>query len=105
MIIELRTYTAAVGRAVEFLNYFGQHGLDIQLRNLGTLVFCGTTELGPLNQIVSVWAYNSFAEREQKRAALMRDPEWQEYLKKQPTDWLLSQDVKIVNPMPFSPLR
>jgi NIPSNAP protein len=105
MILEIRTYTAAVGKSGQWLDYYREHGLPVQQEMLGKLVFFGTTEIGPLNQITHIWAYGSLAEREQKRGAMAKDPRWQAYLKGQPQDVLLSQDSRILNPVAFSPLK
>jgi hypothetical protein len=105
MILEIRTYTATAGKTQTWLEYYRQNGLPIQQEILGKLVFFGTTEIGPLNQIVHIWAYNSLAEREQKRGAMAKDPRWHEYIKNQPAGLLLAQDTKILNPTAFSPLK
>jgi len=105
MILEIRTYTAAVGATQQWLEYYGKNGLAIQQEMLGKLVFFGTTEIGTLNQITHIWAYNSLAEREQKRGAMAKDPRWHAYLKNQPAGALIAQESKILNPVPFSPLK
>ncbi len=105
MILEIRTYTAAVGATQQWLEYYGKNGLAIQQEMLGKLVFFGTTEVGTLNQITHIWAYNSLAEREQKRGAMAKDPRWHAYLKNQPLGALIAQESKILNPVACSPLK
>ncbi|MGH6985006.1 MAG: NIPSNAP family protein, partial [Stellaceae bacterium] len=105
LILEIRTYTAAVGKTQQWLDYYGKNGLPIQQEMLGKLIFFGTSEIGTLNQITHIWAYNSLAEREQKRGAMAKDPRWQDYLKNQPPGALLVQETKILNPVAFSPLK
>lgn len=105
MILEIRTYTAAVGKTQQWLDYYGKNGLPIQQEMLGKLIFFGTAEIGTLNQVTHIWAYNSLAEREQKRGAMAKDPRWQDYLKNQPPGVLLAQETKILNPVAFSPLK
>lgn len=105
MILEIRTYTAAIGKSKAWLDYFGKNGLPIQQEMLGKLVFFGTTEIGPLNQIIHIWQYASLAEREQKRGAMYKDQRWLDYLKNSPPDLLLSQESKILNPVAFSPMK
>ncbi len=105
MIVEIRTYSMHPGKAGAWLEYYEKHGLPVQTRMLGKLIFMGTTEIGPLNQVVHAWAYNSLAEREQKRGALAKDPAWHDYLKNSPPGLVLSQESKILNPAGFSPLK
>ncbi|HUZ75582.1 MAG TPA: NIPSNAP family protein [Stellaceae bacterium] len=104
MILEVRTYTAQPGKAREWLEYYENNGLPVQKRMLGRLVGFFTSELGPLNQIVHMWAYESLADREQRRAALAKEPEWHAYLKNQPQGVLAAQETRILVPTSFSPL-
>src|SRR5690606_10914745 len=76
MIFELRTYTAKPGRAADFIKLYESEALPLQNKYLGGLVGFYVTELGPLNQIVHLWRYESLADREQRRAALEADPGW-----------------------------
>ncbi len=105
MIVEIRTYAMHPGKTGAWLDYYEKHGLPVQLRMLGKLIFMGSTEIGPLNQVVHVWTYNSLAEREQKRAAMGKDPAWHEYLKNATPGMIVSQESKILNPAGFSPLK
>jgi len=105
MILEVRTYTAEVGKARQWLEYYEKAGLPVQKRVLGRLIGFFTSELGPLNQIVHMWAYESLADRESRRAALAKEPEWQAYLKNQPAGVLAAQETRILVPTSFSPLQ
>ena len=63
-----------------------------------------STKDGPLNQNIHLWAYDSFEQRVERRAAMMADPEWQAYLAKiRPL--IVSQETKLLIPAPFSPIR
>jgi hypothetical protein len=105
MILEIRTYTAHPGKVNTWLEYYEKNGLPVQKRLLGRLVGFFTSEIGTLNQIVHIWAYDSLADREARRSALPKDPEWQAYLKNSPQGILLAQETKILNPTSFSPLK
>ena len=82
MIIDERTYTLQPGKLVELLQLYEKEGLAIQSGHLGKPFGYFFTEVGTLNQIVHMWAYESMAEREKKRAAMQADPKWQAYLVK-----------------------
>lgn len=107
MILEVRTYTAQTGGgAARWLEYYEKHGLPAQHRHLGGLVGFFTSEIGPLNQIVHMWRYESLADREARRAALFKDPEWQAFLKNGPQPSpLVAQECKILVPTSFSPMK
>jgi hypothetical protein len=105
MIVEMRTYTMHPGKARDWIEFYEKNGLPVQKRVLGRLVGFFTTELGPLNQVIHVWAYESLADREQRRAALLQEPEWQAYLKNNPAHLIATQETKILVPTSFSPLK
>ena len=80
MIVEQRTYTAIPGKWRDYLALYQAEGLQIQQRILGRMVGYYTTETGPLNQIIHMWAYTDLNERAERRAQLAADPQWQAYV-------------------------
>jgi len=105
MIVEERTYTAQVGRAKEWLDYYAEHAFPIQQKYLGRCIGFFTTEIGTLNQVVHLWAYDSLAHRESARAKMMEDPGWKAFVSGQPKGALLGQEPRILTPTSFSPLK
>lgn len=104
MIVEMRTYTAAPGRAGEFLKLYEELGLALQNKYLGGLMGYYVTELGELNQIVHLWRYDSLADREARRARLDADPGWTVYKNAfAKLGAIQHQEAKILKPVPFSP--
>jgi hypothetical protein len=103
MIIEERTYDLQPGRLAEYIQLIQNEGIAIQRPILGRLIGYFHTDLGPLNQIVHIWAYESYTDRAERRARLAADPGWIEYSKKVR---LLSirQRNRVLLPMSFSPL-
>jgi hypothetical protein len=102
VIVEERIYTLHAGQAPEYLRLYESEGLEIQRRILGRMVGYFSTEIGPLNQIVHLWAYRDLAERTDRRAQLVADEGWRAYAKKiRPL--IVSQENKILAPAPFSP--
>ncbi len=104
MIIEQRTYTLLPGKLPEFLNIYEELGLPIQLRILGNLIAAITTEVGPLNQYIHLWGYESMADREARRAKLAVDPDWPTYLATA-APMFQSMESKICVPARYSPIR
>ena len=79
-------------------------GIPLQEEILGGLVGAFTTDVGALSTYTSLWRYDSYAEREEKRARLQADERWQAFLRKvQPL--MHTQQNRILVPTPFSPLR
>ena len=102
MIVEERIYSLTIGAVPIYLNLYEAEGLAIQRPILGRLVGYFSTEIGALHQIVHLWAYKDFAERTERRARLVSDPRWTEYVKKiRPLQ--ISQENKILVPAQFSP--
>lgn len=100
MIVELREYTLQAGKVPEYLQLYESEGLAIQREILGQLVGYYATEIGTVNEVVHMWAYESFADREQRRARLAADPGWQSYLKKI-RPMIVTQRNRIMKPASF----
>lgn len=100
MIVEQRTYTAHPGKWRDYLALYETEGLHIQQRILGRMVGYYTTDSGPLNQIVHLWAYTGLDERTERRARLAAHPGWQAYVARM-LPLLQSQESKYLQPAPF----
>jgi hypothetical protein len=100
MIVEERIYTLKPGKAPEYLKAYAQEGLAIQRPILGNLVGYYSTEIGPLNVIVHMWAYEDLGDRTRRRAQLTADSRWQAYLPRI-ASLLEVQESRILNPAPF----
>lgn len=104
MIVELRTYTLHPGKLGEFLGVYLPEPFELQKKILGNCLGYYTTEAGTLNQLVHLWGYESFEDRLRRRAELMKEPVWQQYLPKGMACIQL-QESKILLPTAFSPLK
>ncbi|MEM6635570.1 MAG: NIPSNAP family protein [Pseudomonadota bacterium] len=102
MIVEERIYQLKIGAAAEYIRLYEEEGLAIQRPILGRLVGYFSSEIGPLNEIVHLWAYKDMQERAERRARLTDDPRWKAYVQKiRPLQ--ISQQNKILIPASFSP--
>ena len=102
MIVEERIYTLHAGKTPEYLRLYETEGLEIQRGILGRMVGYFSTEFGPLNQIVHLWAYRDLAERSERRARLTADEGWRTYVAKV-RPLIAHQENKLLVPAPFSP--
>ncbi len=102
MYVEIRTYTLKNGSVPAYLDAVGDTGIEIQKRHLGRLIGYYASEIGPINQIVHIWGFESLDDRQRRRAALMADPQWQAFLPRI-RDLIVQAECKIMNPAPFSP--
>jgi hypothetical protein len=83
---------------------FEQHALPVMQRHDLELLGYYASHIGPLNQVVHLWCYDSLADMERKRAARDADPAWGAYLSLT-EGMMLAQDNKIMRPTSFSPTR
>lgn len=105
MLVELRTYTVKPLRTSDFLQLYESAALPLQKKCLGLLIGFFVSELGPLNQVVHLWGFDSLAERERRRRDMEQDPDWTLYrdaLRK--LDVIVYQETKILKSVLFSPL-
>jgi hypothetical protein len=103
-IVEQRDYHVHTGKLPEVVRLYGEEGIAIQQEILGGFVGAFTTDVGALSTYTSMWRYDSFAEREERRARLQAEPRWQAFLGRlQPL--LHTQQNRILVPTAFSPLR
>ena len=104
MIYEMRTYRLKTGTVPAYLKLVDEEGIAVQKSHLGTLVGYFSSEIGPLNEIVHIWAYADLNDREERRAALAADVRWQSFLPKIQA-LIETMENKILKPARFSPLR
>jgi hypothetical protein len=102
MFYEVRTYRLKNGAIPIYLKVVEEEGIAIQKKHLGELVAYFFSEIGPINEIVRIWAYVSLDDRERRRAALMKDPDWRAFLPKI-RDLIEVAETKIMKAARFSP--
>jgi NIPSNAP len=106
MIIDHRTYSLHPGKLNKWVELYEKRGLPVQQRHLGRLIGFFVTEVGPLNQVVFMWAYDDMGDRERRRAAMAKDPDWQDFLARvEELGALQHQENKLLAPVPFSPIK
>ena len=104
LIVEERTYHVFTGKLPEVVRMYTEEGTAIQQEHLGNLVGAYTVDVGDVSSIVQLWGYDSFAERERRRAELQADERWKAFLPRlQPM--IHTQRNRILLPTSFSPIR
>ena len=74
MIVEQRDYHVHTGRLPELVRLYADEGIAIQQEVLGGFVAAFTTDVGALSTYTSLWRYDDYTAREQRRAASRRAP-------------------------------
>jgi hypothetical protein len=96
VIYEMRTYTVKPGAVGEYEKRFAEaYSVRESYSKMGGMWH---TEIGPLNQVIHIWPYESLQQRADIRAASMKDAsgKWPP----QTSELLVAQDVQILDPVP-----
>jgi NIPSNAP len=100
MFVEQRIYSFAPGNTAKFLKAYEAEAMAAQTGALGQPVGYYVNEIGPLNQITTMWAYGSLDERVERRRRLFDDPVWQGFLDKcRPL--MTTQETRVLIPATF----
>jgi len=103
MLVELRRYTIVPGKLKDYLNVYQEYGMSPQKRHIGEPIGYFISEIGTLNQVVHLWAYEDYADRKTRRAACEADPDWQRYKKMTAEGgYLQMQESQLLNSAPWS---
>lgn len=97
MIYEVRTYRLKPGSMPEAIKRFGA-GYEHR-KKYSELAAFFYTEIGPLNQIIHIWPYESLAHRTEVRAEASGDPNWPPSI----AEFAVDMSSEIFVPFPFTP--
>lgn len=104
MIVEMRTYVLNPGHQAAFLECMGREGILIERAILGRLLGFYTSEIGTLNQVIHLWGYDSFEDRQRRRQTLAADPAWQQFVPKV-MPFIRDMRNQLLQPAPFAPVE
>ena len=79
-LVDHRIYTIAPRRMGEFVEVFDRLAMPILLNTLGTPLGFWTSLVGPQNQFVHLWGYDSLADYEARCRARDADPAMAAYM-------------------------
>jgi hypothetical protein len=106
VLVDHRSYRVRPGKLQQQADLYEQHGLAAQVRHLGAPIAYLQSESGELNMLVHLWGFEDAADRARKRAAMMKDPEWLNYLKvNSEAGLLVEQRNSLMVPTSFMPLK
>lgn len=103
MIVDHRTYMVRPGTLPAYVELYKTKGYPVQIGHLGNcLGWYISADIGPLNQIVHLWGYDSLQDRADRRARMNADPAWQAFLK-EAGPMLVTMENKILTPIDLPP--
>jgi hypothetical protein len=97
MIHELRSYKLVPAHMAEFLALTRDVAMPIRLSHSKLLGYW-TVDVGALNEVWSLWEYDSFAHRSRVRAALGADAAWARDFLARSKPWSMGETSTILNP-------
>jgi hypothetical protein len=95
VIYEIRTYEIAPGSLAEVEKRFGE--AYEHRKKYSPLTAFWHTEIGPLNQIIHVWGYDSLQHRTEVRAAAAKETGWPPKIQ----EFIENMESEIFMPAPF----
>lgn len=79
-LIDHRIYTIALRKMPEFLDVFDRLAMPVLLKTLGNPIGFYASHVGPLNQIVHLWAYKDLTDYEERCRQRDTHPDFPAYL-------------------------
>lgn len=101
-LVDHRIYTIALRKMPEFLEVFNRMAMPVLMETLGHPVGMYVSLVGPQNQFVHLWAYDSLADYEQRARARDTHPDFPAYLAAS-AHLITAQETRLIRqaPMPY----
>mgnify|MGYP000884754241 CR=1 FL=1 len=99
-------YTINPLKMADWLALYQSDALAVQTDHLGQLIGFFFTEIGVVNQVVHIWAYESLDDRLVRRARMAQDERWQTFSRKNRELAAVERlESVLMRPTAFSPLQ
>ena len=104
MIIELRTYTIKPGEVQNFINIYDKEIREIHTKTLGNQLGFFYTEIGNVNEVVHLYGYENFEDRQKRRNILSKNTQFQSYVVKV-KNLIVDMKNQLMYPTDFSKIK
>ena len=104
MIVEMRTYKIRPRRAQNFIKIYDEEIREIHTKILGNQIGFFYTEIGDINEVVHLYGYESYEDRQARRITLSKQPEFISYLNKV-KNIIIEMKNKLMIPTDFSKIK
>ena len=101
IIYDVRTYELRPGTLNEYMTAVRELGLPIRESHGVKLAGWYYTEIGILNQVIHIWAYQDIEDMENKMQAFRSDPRWVNEYVPRVRDMVVSQTNQVMNAPDF----
>ena len=99
-VIDIRIYTIRPRGVQEYLKLYKKWALPVVTKHWGPPFGFFVSEVGPQNQVIHMWAFESLADFERRRASLLADPEFAKYFAAT-EGFIIAQEDRIVRRVDF----
>ena len=100
-LVDHRVYTIALRKMPQFLEVFNRMALPVLVETLGHPLGFWVSQVGPLNQFVHQWGYDSMADYEARCAKRDAHPDFPAYLSASET-LIVAQENRLIRRVPLS---
>ena len=104
MIIEMRTYLLKPATLNRFLDIYNNEIRETHVSILGNQIGFFYTEFGDLNKVVHLYGYDSYEDRDKRRAILAKNKDFISYLAKVES-LIVHMKNEILLPTEFSKIK
>tara|TARA_B100001248_G_scaffold255431_2_gene235169 strand:- start:535 stop:849 length:315 start_codon:yes stop_codon:yes gene_type:complete len=104
MIVEMRTYKIRPGELQNFIKIYDEQIREIHTKILGNQIGFFYTEIGDINEVVHLYGYESYEDRQARRITLSKQPEFVSYLNKV-KNIIIEMQNKLMIPTDFSKIK
>ena len=104
MIVEMRTYKIRPGELQNFIKIYDEEIREIHTKILGNQIGFFYTEIGDINEVVHLYGYESYQDRQVRRITLSKQPEFVTYLNKV-KNIIIEMQNKLMIPTDFSKIK
>lgn len=94
-LIDHRIYTIRLRKMAEFLDVFRSMAMPILRETLGNPLGFYVSQVGPLNQFIHLWAYESLADYETRSLRRDTHPDFPAYLQSS-ENLILAQETRLI---------
>lgn len=100
-VVEHKTFNLKPSTLRPYFELYRSIGRSIQEHHLGTMLGYYVVDVGPQNQVISLWKFTDALDRQRRRGALVADPAWRDYaLKVKP--FIDSMHIKLLRVAPLA---
>ncbi len=103
-LVDHRIYTIRLRKMGEFIDVFDRLAMPVLVQTLGHPLGFYTSQIGPLNQFVHLWAYASLADYESRSSARDTHPDFPAYLSAS-EHLIVAQENRLIRRLDLASLR